>query len=101
MDGTTLGNLIWPPFLSGWLLEHEPWVARWGLGWAVRSAPLTPVLSAVYAQVAAPWIAPREARLGLRLGRTRDSFPNLRECLPPDIPAEVGKPLRFLPFMPL
>lgn len=48
-------------------------------------APLTPVLSAVCAQVAGPWIAPQEARLGLRLGRTRrDSFPNLRKCLPPD-----------------
>lgn len=67
-----------PPGWSGW--------GRRGLGWdAWRCAPLTPVLSAVCAQVAAPWIAPQEARLGLRLGRTRrDSFPNLRKCLPPD-----------------
>jgi hypothetical protein len=50
--------------------------------------------------VAGPWIAPQEARLGLRLGRTRrDSFPNLRKCLLPDIPAEVGEPERFLPFV--
>lgn len=60
-------------------------------GW--RCVPLTLVLSAVCAQVAGPWIAPQEARLGLRLGRTRDSFPNLRKYLPPDIPAEVGKPV--------
>lgn len=46
---------------------------------------LTSVLSVVCAQVAEPWIAPQEARIGERLGRTmRDSFPNLKEYLLPD-----------------
>lgn len=63
---------------------------------------LTLVLSAVCAQVAEPWIAPQEARIGERLGRTmRDSFPNLRKCLLPDTPAEVGKPVSVLPCFPV
>ncbi|GAB1299960.1 DnaJ homolog subfamily A member 3, mitochondrial [Apodemus speciosus] len=41
-------------------------------------------------EVAEPWIAPQEARIGERLGRTmRDSFPNLRKYLLPDTPAEM------------
>jgi hypothetical protein len=74
-----------------------------GLAFAAwRCLLLTSVLSVVCAQVAEPWIAPQEARIGERLGRTmRDSFPNLRKYLLPDTPAEVGKPVSLLSCKPL
>lgn len=56
---------------------------------------------AVCVQVAGPRLALPQAGIGLRLRRTRrDSFPNLRKCLAPDTPSEVGGLLCFVVVFP-